>query len=144
MEQPVVKILYHDKELKRIKQYGNFIDLRASKDYHLEFGEYALIDLGISIKLPKGYWAQLVPRSSSFKNYGFILTNSFGVIDNDFCGENDRWKLSVLCLSKKGTNIKKNDRICQFRIVKDHDFVCEEVDHLDDKERGGFGHTGKE
>lgn len=92
--------------------------------------------------LPDGYEAHLVPRSSTFKNFGIIQTNSMGVIDNSYSGEDDEWKMPVYAL--RDTVIKVNDRICQFRIEKrmeDIDFI--EVEHLNDTSRGGFGSTGK-
>ena len=142
MEQ--IKILYHDPELEHIQaiEKGDWIDLRAAKDYELAKGEFALIDLGVSMQLPKGYEAHVVPRSSTYKNFKIIQTNSFGVIDNSYCGTNDVWKMPVI--ATEGTTIHKNDRICQFRIVEKMPKVhFIEVNNLDENEaRGGFGSTG--
>ena len=138
-----VKIIYHNPSLLHIEKIdkGDWIDLRASKAYHLKPGEFALIDLGVSMKLPDGYEAHLAPRSSTFKNYGIIQTNSIGVIDNSFSGTNDIWMMPVY--ATRDTYIKVNDRICQFRIIEKMPEVnMIEVNSLDDVNRGGFGSTG--
>ena len=138
-----VLIKYFDKEIDklcRIEQ-GDWIDLRSAEDVTLSQGEYRLIRLGVGIKLPTGYEAHVVPRSSTFKNFGIIQTNHQGVIDESYCGDGDEWMYPVLAM--RDTVIHKNDRICQFRIVqKQPMFDFEEVDRLDDINRGGFGSTG--
>ncbi len=138
-----IKVLYHADITKlEVSDIGNFIDLRSAEDYDLKAGDFKLINLGISVELPKGYWAQVVPRSSTFKNHGIIQTNSFGVIDTSYCGENDVWMLPVY--ATRDTHIDKDERICQFRLVKDQFKVAiTEVDHLDGEDRGGFGSTGR-
>ena len=138
-----VKIVYHNPNLQHIEKIdkGDWIDLRASKAYHLKAGEFALIDLGVSMKLPDGYEAHIVPRSSTFKNYGIIQTNSMGVIDNSYSGTNDIWMMPVY--ATRDTYIKLNDRICQFRIFeKMPELHMIEANSLDDVNRGGFGSTG--
>lgn len=121
--------------------HGDWIDLRSAIDVELKNGEFKLIPLGVGMKLPEGYEANIVPRSSTFKNFGILQTNSYGVIDNSYSGNNDQWHFPALAM--RDTIIKKNDRICQFRINK----VMEEVElvkveFLDDTDRGGFGSTG--
>lgn len=138
-----VKIVYHNPNLQHIEKIdkGDWIDLRASKAYHLKAGEFALIDLGVSMKLPDGYEAHIVPRSSTFKNYGIIQTNSMGVVDNSYSGTNDIWMMPVY--ATRDTYIKLNDRICQFRIFeKMPELNMIEANSLDDVNRGGFGSTG--
>lgn len=139
-----VLIKYHD-DIEHIAEIkgGDWLDLRAAEDVHLEFMESALISLGVSIQLPEGYEAHMVPRSSTFKKWGIIQTNSMGIIDCSYCGDNDIWRMPALCLRKEGTIIKKGDRICQFRIVKNQpDIHLVEVKHLGNQDRGGFGSTG--
>lgn len=120
---------------------GDWIDLRSAEDVELEAGEFRIISLGICMKLPEGYEAHVVPRSSTFKNFGILQTNHMGVIDNSYCGENDIWRFPALAMRK--TTIHKNDRICQFRIVKKQPiFEFDEVTSLVDSSRGGFGSTG--
>ena len=139
-----IDIMYHNPNLIHINllEKGDWIDLRAAKEYKLFSGEFYLIDLGISIKLPEGYEAYIVPRSSSFKNWGIIQTNGIGIIDNSYCGENDVWMMPVL--ATKGADIHVNDRVCQFRIVKKmpNNISINTVEHLDTQNRGGFGSTG--
>lgn len=120
---------------------GDWIDLRCAKDIQLYKGEFFLIPLGVAMKLPDGYEANIVPRSSTFKKYGIIQTNSFGVIDNSYSGNNDQWFMPVY--ATRNIEIKKNDRICQFRINKIQPKIeFEVVEYLDDTDRGGFGSTG--
>lgn len=150
MEQILIKYLADIEPISKLKN-GDWIDLRAAEDVTLTKGEFKLIPLGIAMKLPKGYEAVIAPRSSTFKNYGIIQTNHIGVIDNSYSGDNDQWMMSVYCLEPRDfvdgtpkTVIRKNDRICQFRIQKKQPEVeFQTVKHLDDKDRGGFGSTGR-
>ncbi len=137
-------IKYFETDLIRIEKIakGDWIDLRAAEDVEMKAGEFRLIRLGVGMILPEGYEAHVAPRSSTFKNFGIIQTNSIGVIDNSYCGEEDEWKMPAYAM--RDTVIKKNDRICQFRIMEKQlpfDFV--QVEHLKDTSRGGFGSTGK-
>ncbi|MWV44815.1 deoxyuridine 5'-triphosphate nucleotidohydrolase [Paenibacillus sp. HJL G12] len=121
---------------------GDWIDLRSATDIELKQGEYALIPLGVGMKLPEGYEANPVPRSSTYKNFGIIQTNHFGVIDNSYSGNEDQWHFPALAM--RDTVIKKNDRICQFRIqevMPEVEIVT--VENLDAVSRGGIGSTGK-
>lgn len=95
------------------------------------------------MKLPEGYEAHVVPRSSTFKNFGVIQTNHMGVIDGSYCGDNDMWRMPVLAV--RDTQIHVNDRICQFRIMKNQPAInFDEVERLEETDRGGFGSTGKQ
>ena len=139
-----ISVLYHDSELERLEKIskGDWIDLRSAEDVVMKAGEFRLISLGISVQLPKGYEAHIVPRSSTFKNFGVIQTNHYGIIDESYCGENDIWKFPAYAL--RDTEIHKNDRICQFRLFEHMPTIeINEVDHLDGEDRGGFGSTGK-
>lgn len=139
-----IDIKYHNPDLIPINfiENGDWIDLRAAKEYKLLSGTFALIDLGISVKLPEGYEAHIVPRSSTFKKWGIIQTNGVGIIDNSYCGEDDVWMMPVLAV--RGSDIHVNDRICQFRIVKKmpSNIKINTVEHLSSESRGGFGSTG--
>lgn len=129
--------------LEYIDGKSDWIDLRAAETIDLKAGEHKLIPLGIAMKLPKGYEAHVVPRSSTFKNYGIIQTNHMGVIDNTYCGDNDQWFMSVY--ATRDCHIECNDRICQFRIVKNQPkIIFTETNHLSSIDRGGFGSTGKQ
>ena len=121
---------------------GDWIDLRCAEDIELKAGEYKLIPLGVAMQLPEGYEAIVAPRSSTFKNFGIILTNSIGVIDESYCGDNDQWHFPAFAL--RDTKIKRNDRICQFRIIEHQPAVnLVTVEILGNADRGGIGSTGK-
>lgn len=138
-----IKIKYHNPNIDKIEKIstGDWIDLRSAETVELKAGESKLISLGVSMKLPEGYEAHIVPRSSTFKNFGVIQTNHQGVIDNSYSGTNDIWRFSAHAL--RDTIIRENDRICQFRIIeKMPEVKFEEVSALDDSDRGGFGSTG--
>ena len=141
---PEFKIRYHRElfpDLPSAVKKGNFIDLYSAEEITLKAGEYGMINLGISVECPKGYWMQVVPRSSTFKNYGVIETNSFGVIDTSYCGDNDIVKMPVY--ATRDITIPANERVCQFTLVKDVGFNIIEVESLaGNKDRGGFGSTG--
>lgn len=118
------------------------IDLYAAETVDIKAGDFKLISLGVSVKLPIGYKANVYPRSSTFKNWGVLQTNSVGQIDNSYSGTNDIWKYPVY--ATRDTIINKGDRICQFEIVPVMPKVeIEEVGVLNDIDRGGFGSTGK-
>ena len=138
-----IKIKYHTNEIDKITEIavGDWIDLHAAETIAMNTGDFKLISLGVSMKLPEGYEAHVVPRSSTFKKWGVLQTNSTGIIDNSYSGTNDIWRFPALAM--RDTVINKNDRICQFRIVKRQPTVeFEEVDTLDSVDRGGFGSTG--
>ncbi|MGO4945841.1 dUTP diphosphatase [Blautia sp. Sow4_E7] len=142
--------MHSDIEMPKIIDVGDWIDLRAAEDVFIPIGQFKTISLGVSMELPEGYEAHMVPRSSTFKNFGVLMTNSLGVIDNSYCGDNDIWRFQAYCVfgglmrnGVKGTLIKKNDRICQFRIVKKQpDVEFGKVERLDNADRGGIGSTG--
>lgn len=139
-----IKIKYFSDNIKRLEYIdgkSDWIDLRASETVELKAGEFKLIPLGVAMELPKGYEAHLVPRSSTFKNYGILQTNSCGVIDGTYCGDEDMWRMPVY--ATRDTVIRKNDRICQFRIMENQPHILfEEVETLQNDNRGGFGSTG--
>ena len=138
-----IVIKYHDKDIPELQrtELGDWIDLYAAEDKDIKQGTYDRISLGVSMMLPEGYEAHVVPRSSTFKNWGILQTNSMGIIDNSYCGDNDIWQMPVYAV--RDTHISKGDRICQFRIVPKMPTVnFAESDHLSDKDRGGFGSTG--
>ena len=144
MNTETIKIKYHTNEIEKLRYIdgkSDWIDLRAAEDVELKAGEFKLISLGVSMELPKGYEAYIVPRSSTFKNFGIIQTNHHAIIDETYCGDNDIWKYPAYAL--RDTIIHKNDRICQFRIEKHQPTIMfEEVEHLEGEERGGFGSSG--
>lgn len=142
-EKMTIQVRYHADipPLEKLPQ-GDWLDLRAAETVDMKAGEHRLISLGVSMKLPQGYEAHVAPRSSTFKKWGILMTNSVGVIDESYCGDNDVWCFSAVAL--RDTHIEKGDRICQFRIVKKMPAVdIETVDRLATADRGGFGSTGE-
>ena len=144
----VIKVKYFENHegltvepLKKIDK-GDWIDLRTNETISLKKGDFRLIPLGVGMKLPEGYEAHIVPRSSTFKNWGILQTNSIGIIDNSYSGNNDQWLMPVY--ATRDTVIQRNDRICQFRIVEKQPMIeFDTVEFLDDVDRGGFGSSGK-
>ncbi len=130
-------------ELSYIEGKSDWIDLRAAQEIEMKAGDFKLIPLGVAMELPAGYEAHVVPRSSTFKNYGIIQTNSMGVIDETYCGDNDQWFFPAYAL--RDTVIHVNDRICQFRIMTHQPALSfEETKVLGHQDRGGHGSTGKQ
>lgn len=139
----IINVKYFSDSLIRMQkiQKGDWIDLRAAQTIELKAGDFKLIPLGVAMKLPAGYEAHVVPRSSTFKNFGVIQTNGMGVIDNSYSGNDDQWFFPAYAL--RDTVINKNDRICQFRIMKvQPELEIVEVEILDGENRGGHGSTG--
>ena len=129
-------------ELCYVAGKSDWIDLHAAEEVTLKAGEFRLIPLGVAMALPEGYEAHIVPRSSTFKNYGILQINSMGVVDGSYRGDNDQWRMPVY--ATRDVTIEKGARICQFRIVENQpklNFV--RVEHLEGPDRGGFGSTGK-
>lgn len=138
-----ILIKYHDPDIEHLglEQHGDWIDLRAAEDVVMEPGEFRIISLGVSMKIPAGYEGHLAPRSSTYKKWGILMANSVGVIDEAYCGDDDVWGFAAY--SPNGSFIHKGDRIAQFRLMKKMEPVAfVEVDHMDDPSRGGFGSTG--
>ena len=151
----IIRIKYFDKatKLKKITK-GNWIDVYANKDVFVKCGERKMVPLGFALELPEGWEGHLAPRSSTFKTWGIIQTNSVGVVDDTYIGDNDQWHMPVYCLQGKdlesengeeikGTWIRKGDKIGQFRIMEVMpEIEFEEVESFGNEDRGGFGTTG--
>ena len=139
-----IKIKYHSDAIDKLTYIdgkSDWIDLRAAEEVEFKAGDFKLINLGVSMKLPEGYEAHIAPRSSTFKNYGLLQVNSVGVVYNSYSSDEDIWRMPVW--ATRDTVVHVNDRICQFRIVKNQpkiEFL--EVEYLGGPARGGFGSTG--
>ena len=134
-----VKINTHGNPLPEC--HGEWVDLALAEDVKMEKGEFKLLSLGVSMELPKGYYAEALPRSSTCKKHGIMLANSMGVIDAAYCGDNDVWQFPAYAI--RDTEIPQGTRICQFRLVElppKIKFVS--VDRLGNEDRGGIGSTG--
>ena len=166
-----IKVKYFDKEMPKLvkTENGDMIDLRVANificqnntecikftiknrktevwtnnDYLIyNEGEVLVMRFGVAIELPEDKRASVVSRSSTFTNYGLILTNGMGVIDNAYKGDNDEW-LGVFYATRSGV-IHKYDRICQFDIVDRMNVEITEVEKLGGVDRNGYGSTGKQ
>jgi dUTP pyrophosphatase len=138
-----ILVRYLDSELPKLEKLkvGSWIDLRSAVDVEMKAGEHMYIPLGVCMSLPFGYEGHVLPRSSTYKNFGITMANSEGIIDNVYRGNTDEWKFSAI--AHRDTVIKKGDRICQFRIEEEMpDVNIVEVDELKSPDRGGFGSTG--
>ncbi|MCD8013029.1 MAG: deoxyuridine 5'-triphosphate nucleotidohydrolase [Lachnospiraceae bacterium] len=140
-----IRIQYLNDDIKRLEYIGgksDWVDLRAAEEITMKQGEFRLIPLGVAMQLPAGYEAHIVPRSSTFKNFGIIQTNHMGIIDETYAGPNDWWYMPAYAV--RDTVIHTNDRICQFRIMEHQpELYFETVPALDAPDRGGLGSTGR-
>ncbi len=144
MKEVQIKIKYLDDSIKRltyVESKSDWIDLAAAETVTLKKGEFKLIHLGVAMELPEGYEAHIAPRSSTYKNFKILQTNSVGVVDRSYCGPNDWWKMAVY--ATEDTTINKGDRIAQFRIIENQPKLNFVESELTGKDRGGFGSTGK-
>lgn len=138
-----IKYFNNAKQLEKIEK-GNWIDVYANEDVHIDFLKLKLVKLGFALELPKGVEAHLAPRSSTFKTWGIIQANSVGVVDDTYIGDNDEWRFPAISLRQEGTDIKRGDKIGQFRLMKVQDeFIFEVVDKFGNIDRTGFGSTGE-
>ena len=142
---PRIRVKYLNERVQKLSYVdgkSDWIDLRAAEDVVMKAGDFYLIPLGVAMELPKGYEAHVVPRSSTYKNFGIIQTNHIGVIDESYCGDHDQWYFPAYAL--RDTEIKEGDRICQFRIMEHQPTIqFEEAESLGNKDRGGIGSTGR-
>lgn len=143
MSSQTIKIQYLDDSIPKlgyVEGKSDWIDLAAAETVVLKAGEFRLIHLGVAMKLPEGFEAHLAPRSSTFKNFGILQTNSVGVVDSSYCGAEDWWKMPVY--ATRDVTIEKGSRIAQFRIMENQPKIQFEETELENKNRGGFGSTG--
>ena len=139
-----IKIKYFSDEIEKlcyIAGNSDWIDLRVAENVVMKKGEFRLIRLGVAMELPEGYEAHVVPRSSTYKNFGLIQTNHMGVIDESYKGDAEEWKWPALAM--RDTEVHVGDRLCQFRIMKHQPQISFlEVASLENEDRGGFGTSG--
>lgn len=141
MKKIKIKYIRNIEKIKGIA-VGDWIDLRAAETIKMKAGQYYMIPLGVAMELPHGFEALVAPRSSTFRKYGALLANSIGIIDESYKGDNDEW--NFLAYAMRDTVIPKNERICQFRIIKHQPKIrLVEVESLGNADRGGIGSTGR-
>ena len=105
-----IKIQYLNDEIERLRYIdgkSDWIDLRAAEEVELKAGEFKLIHLGVAMQLPEGYEAHIVPRSSTFKNFGIIQTNHCGIIDESYCGPNDWFYMPAYALRDTASDAER-------------------------------------
>lgn len=123
-------------------KHGDWVDLMVAEEVDMKQGEFKLLPLGVSMQLPEGYYAKVLPRSSTPGKWGIILANSMGIIDHEYCGDNDVWRFPAYAI--RDTHIPNGTRIAQFCVVKQEEvFEIEQVDSLGNPDRGGIGSTGE-
>ena len=133
--------LYPDGLQKIDGNKSDWIDLRCAETVELKKGQLFYVPLGVAIQLPKGFEAFVLPRSSTAKKFLVLQSNSIGLIDETYNGDNDQWCMPVYAI--EDTKIEKGERICQFRIIEHQpELNIEVVEHLGNADRGGLGSTG--
>lgn len=149
-----LKVKYIDEKLTKMEKIdkGDLVDLRASRIFvngeersfpcEYKFGDTVFVRLGFAMKMPEGYKANVYPRSGTFKNYGLLLTNSVGQIDNSYCGNDDEW-CGMFYATRDGA-MEHNDRILQFEVVPQamNNVAFNFVEELEETNRGGYSSTG--
>lgn len=118
------------------------LDLYSAEDKIIKKKSFDIVRTGIAIEIPKGYEAQVRPRSGLAKDYGIGILNSPGTIDADYRGE---IMVILFNLSNKDFQIKKGERIAQLVFSPIVKIEWVEVKELkkSKRDKGGFGHTGK-
>ena len=138
-----IYIKYHEEDNPNLEltAAGDWCDLYLAEDITLYPQDFALLSLGVSMQLPPGYEAIIAPRSSTFLKYGILQANGIGIVDNNYNGDSDIWKMPVY--ATRYVEIKKGTRLCQFRIQqKQPNLNFIKVQSLENEARGGFGSTG--
>lgn len=127
-------------KLRKLPQ-GDCIDLYTHNSVSYKKGDTVVVDFGVAMVLPNGYEAHIYPRSSTFEKYGLLLTNSVGIIDNAYHGDEDWW-CGKFYATRDG-EVLQGDRVAQFRLVKSMQPVMFDEQHqLGLDSRGGYGTTG--
>lgn len=143
MKQALFKRIDKSLALPEFKTGGAIgFDLVAREDVEIPSFEIRLIPLNVVVKIPDGYGLFLLPRSSTPMKKGLMIPNGVGVIDQDYCGNDDELKLQLLNFTNEKVNVEKGERIAQAVFVKIEKPDLLEVDDMKDSSRGGFGSTG--
>jgi dUTP pyrophosphatase len=138
---PEVQALYANAGVKTAGSAG--FDLILAEDLVFEkSGQFCLADLGVVIRVPEGFHSFLIPRSGTFKKYHLLQANSIGLVDQDYCGPQDFWRMPLVYLGEERLELQKGLRLCQLVLQKTY-FVTEFVPfEPGESSRGGFGSTG--
>lgn len=117
-------------------------DLYAREEILIKSGEVGYVPLNIAIDIPESHWALVSARSSLHKR-GLLLANGIGVGDSDYCGDNDEYKAALYNFTNQDVTVEREERIAQMMILEREKIDLQEVDHLGNEDRGGFGSTGR-
>lgn len=117
-------------------------DLYAREEITIEAKSAGYVPLNIAIDLPETHWALVSARSSLHKK-GLMMANGIGVGDSDYAGDNDEYKAALYNFSDQEVVVEKGERIVQMIILEREKVELEEVEHLENQNRGGFGSTGR-
>lgn len=140
-----MKVKLIDKSLpepKKGTEDSAAFDLYVRENTWVADNGVTLVPLNVVVEIPKGHFGALLLRSSAPKKFGIMLANSMGVIDSDYCGEDDEIKAALVAINGRGTWLEKGDRIAQLIILKHGNYPLEIVDTMKNENRGGFGSTG--
>ena len=116
-------------------------DLLARQTVTIKPGSIELIPANAIIEVPKGYSLIVASRSSTPRKFGLTKPHGIGIIDQDYCGENDEIKIQVMNFTLKPVIIEKGTKIAQGLFIRTDRFEFKEVENINKKSRGGFGST---
>jgi dUTP pyrophosphatase len=116
-------------------------DLLCREDVTINPSEIALIPANVIVEIPQGYMLMVTLRSSTPKKYGLLMPHGVGIIDNDYCGEEDEIKIQVYNFTANPVTVKRGDKIAQGIFTKVDKAQWEEIDRMNQQTRGGFGST---
>ena len=116
-------------------------DIAAKEDVTIAPHVVGYVPLNIAVETPVGYFLLLAARSSTHKK-GLLLANGVGIGDSDFAGDSDEYKAAYLNFTDAPVVIQKGERIAQGIFIKYETAQWQEVEHLENPTRGGFGSTG--
>ena len=115
-----ILVRYHDGAVPlTVLPQGDWIDLCAAETVTMHAGEFRIISLGVSMQLPEGYEAHIVPRSSTFRKWGILQANSMGVIDESYCGDDDVWGFPALAMRDTPDDAAQGDTLDDFPTAAD-------------------------
>lgn len=130
-----------DEGVKMPEKHGEWYDLAVAQDIEMKAGETKIISFGVRAKAPEGYYIWIVPRSSTIKKWGIQQGNSVGIIEREYCGNNDT--LGFVGYAVRDTFIPAGTRIAQFTLMPvQPEFDIEVVEDMGEPDRGGYGSTG--
>jgi len=117
-------------------------DLYARIAMEIQPREIAIVPANLVVKVPSGYMLALISRSSTPRKKGLLKPHAIGVIDQDYCGENDELGIQVYNFTDQTVVVEKGERIAQAVVIPVQKVQFSEVKNMNTADRGGFGSTG--